>query len=615
MATVAERRGIVRRPMSNRGVWSWVTTIDHKKIGILYGATALFFLGFGGIEAMVIRIQLARPGAGVVSEATYNQIFTMHGLTMVFLVVMPLGAAFANYFIPLMIGARDVAFPRINAFSYWAFLFGGTFLYSSFMLGGAPDGGWFGYPPNSVVAPGNGMTYYALGLAMLGIASTASAVNLAVTVIQLRAPGMTLMRMPVFVWMVLVVQFLLIFSLPIITLGLVQLLFDRRFGTLFYDPGAGGDPVLWQHLFWLFGHPEVYILILPAFGIVSEILPVFARKPLFGRPFVIFSGIAIGFLGFGVWAHHMFTVGLGPVANSAFGVATMLIAIPTGVKIFNWLGTLWKGDIRFDTPLLYAVGFVALFIVGGLSGVMHAVVPSDYQQTDTYFVVAHFHYVLFGGALFGFIGGLHYWFPKVFGRMMGERLGKAQFWVMFIGMNLTFWPMHALGLQGMPRRIYTYEEGMGWDLNNLIASVGAAVLAVAILMLLANIILSLRKPKDAPADPWDGRTLEWSVSSPPPEYNFAEIPVVHHEDDLWHHKYTQTREGTLVPVQAGAAEADAGEVHVHMPSPSFWPLITALGLPIIGYGLLYNWIAVGVGAVVTAVGLFGWVLEPSAEEE
>ncbi|MCJ7832048.1 MAG: cbb3-type cytochrome c oxidase subunit I, partial [Actinobacteria bacterium] len=442
-----------------------------------------------------------------------------------------------------------------------------------------------------------------------------SSINLTTTIVQMRSPGMSLMRMPVCAWMSLVVQLLLVFSLPIITVGFVELLFDRRGGTLFFDPGAGGDPVLWQHLFWLFGHPEVYILILPAFGIVSEILPVYSRKPLFGRPFVIFSGIAIGFLGFGVWAHHMFTTGLGPVANSVFGVATMLIAIPTGVKIFNWMGTLWRGDIRLQTPLLFAVGFVALFVIGGLSGVMHAAVPSDYQQTDTYFVVAHFHYVLFGGALLGFIGGIFYWFPKMFGRRLSDRLGKVIFWFMFIGMNMTFWPMHMLGLQGMPRRIWTYAGGMGWDVNNLIATAGAFVLALGSILFLVNMFMTFRKPKDAEDDPWDGRTLEWTTTSPPPEYNFAELPEVHHEDDFWHRKYTEDRQGRLVRVQDGTSDASTGgEVDIHMPAPSFWPAIVALAMPIIGYGLMYSWWVAGAGAVVAAVGAFGWALEPSYVE-
>jgi cytochrome c oxidase subunit I len=624
----AERPGgLLRRPHVTTGFWSWFTTIDHKKIGILYGITAFAFFLIGGSEALLIRVQLARPDQSFLEPAVYNELFTMHGITMVFLVVMPLSAAFFNYLLPLMIGARDVAFPRLNAFSYWAFLFAGLFIYSSWFLGGAPNGGWFGYAPNSVTDPSRGMTFYAIGLLIAGIASTVSAVNLAITILNMRAPGMTLFRMPVFVWMGLVVQLLLAFSLPVITIGLVELLFDRLFGTHFFDVAAGASPVLWQHLFWLFGHPEVYILVLPAMGIVSEILPVFARKPLFGYQFVVFSGIAIGFIGFGVWAHHMFAVGLGPVANTAFAVSTMIIAIPTGVKIFNWLGTLWNGDLRFATPMLFSIGFIAMFVIGGLSGVTHAVVPSDYQQTDTYYIVAHFHYVLFGGAIFGLFGGIYYWWPKVFGRKLSEAGGKLSFWLMFIGFNMTFGPMHILGLQGMPRRIQSYPASLGLAFWNMVATIGAFVIAISVLVFLVNAIASFRKPKQMEADPWDARTLEWATSSPPPEYNFEEIPVVHSLDDLWHRKYAETEGGRVVPVAAGGSEepaaidehagehgAEGGGGHaIHMPSPSYFPLIAAAGLPIAGYGLIFGVPAVALGLVITLAGFFGWALEPSAE--
>ena len=446
---------MLQRPASLTGFWSWFTTVDHKKIGIMYGVAAFGFFVIGGLEALLIRAQLARPDGTLLNADQYNQIFTMHGVTMIFLFVMPMSSALFNYLIPLMIGARDVAFPRLNAYSFWVFALGGLFIYSSVFLGGAPNGGWFGYAPNSTTDPSIGMTFYALGLIITGIASTAGAVNLAVTVINMRAPGMTLFRMPPFVWMGLVVQFLLVFSLPIITVALFQLLFDRRFDTAFFDPTRGGDPILWQHLFWLFGHPEVYILILPAFGIISELLPVFSRKPLFGYQFVVFSGIAIGFIGFGVWAHHMFAAGLGPVANTAFGISTAIIAIPTGVKIFNWMGTMYGGDIRFASPMLYTVGAVTMFVIGGLSGVTHAIVPSDYQQTDTYYIVAHFHYVLFGGAVFAFFAAFYYWWPKVFGRRLREAFGKVQFWVLLVGFNLTFGPMHILGPAGHdPARVH-----------------------------------------------------------------------------------------------------------------------------------------------------------------
>ena len=394
------------------------------------------------------------------------------------------------------------------------------------------------------------------------------------------------------------------------------MLFDRRFGTHFFDPAAGGDPVLWQHLFWLFGHPEVYILILPAMGIVSEVLPVFSRKPLFGYQFVVFSGIAIGFIGFGVWAHHMFAVGLGPVANTAFGISTMIIAIPTGVKIFNWLGTLWKGDVRLTSPMLFSLGFVGMFVIGGLSGVTHAVVPSDYQQTDTYYIVAHFHYVLFGGAIFGLFSGIYFWWPKVFGRMLSEPLGKFHFWSMLVGFNLTFAPFHILGLQGMPRRIQSYPASLGLATWNLVSTVGSFIIAASILVFLWNAVASMRKPRREAADPWDATTLEWATSSPPPDHNFDEIPTVHALDELWHRKYAEKPDGVVVPVPAGGSGAPShGGEAIHLPSPSYWPLVSALGYLPLGYGLVFAgmpWLA-ALGGLIVVVGLYGWVLEPSVE--
>ncbi len=626
VTTTRRREGILRRPTATTGFSSWFTTIDHKKIGILYGATALVFFLVGGIEALLIRSQLAEPNGTLLNADQYNEIFTMHGVTMIFLFVMPMSAAFFNYFIPLMIGARDVAFPRLNAYSYWVFLLGGLFIYSSFFLGGAPNCGWFCYAPNSVVDPTIGPTFYALGLIITGIASTAGAVNLAVTVINMRAPGMSLFRVPVFVWMGLVVQLLLAFSLPIITVALFQLLFDREFATHFFDPTAGGDPILWQHLFWLFGHPEVYILILPAFGIITEILPVFSRKPLFGYQFVVFSGIAIGFIGFGVWAHHMFAAGLGPVANTAFGVSTAIIAIPTGVKIFNWMATMYRGDLRFTSAMLFAIGTVTMFVIGGLSGVTHSIVPSDYQQTDTYYIVAHFHYVIFGGAVFGLFGGVYYWWPKVFGRLLSEPLAKLHFWLMLIGFNLTFGPMHILGLQGMIRRTYTYPESLGLTFWNQVATLGSFLIALSILVFLVNVVRTRMKALPAAADvadPWDGRTLEWMTPSPPPVHNFDEIPTVHALDEFWHRKYVEDeRTGRLVPAQAGAADAGEpdpaghGAGHgIHLPSPSYWPLVAAIGMPVIAYGVLYSWWAVGIGFLIALVGFYGWALEPSVAAE
>ena len=621
MATaVADRRSSFSRPRATTGWWSWVTTVDHKKIGIMYVVTAFVFFLLGGLEALAIRSQLAAPNQSVLDAETYNQFFTMHGVTMIFLVVMPMGVGLMNYLVPLMIGARDVAFPRLNAFSYWIFLFGGLFLYSSFFLGGAPDGGWFGYAPLNRSLPGNGMTYYSIGLQILGVASLAGAVNFIVTIINMRAPGMTMMRLPVFVWMTLVTSFLLLFAMPIIAVALFQLMFDRVYEANFFNPAAGGDPLLWQHLFWLFGHPEVYIMILPAMGIVSDVLPTFSRKPLFGYSALVFAGAAIGFMGWGVWAHHMFTTGLGPVANSAFALSTMFIAVPTGVKIFNWIGTMWGGSIRFTTPMLFSIGFIAMFIIGGLSGVTHSIVPHDAQQQDTYYVVAHFHYVLFGGALFGLFAGFYYWWPKAFGKMLGERLGKLHFWLMFIGFNATFAPFHILGLQGMPRRIQSYPDGYGWERWNMVSTIGAFIIALSILVFMVNAALSRRRGREAGGDPWDGRTLEWSTPSPPPEYNFAEVPLVKHRDEFWHRKYVPTPEGEPTRVFAGGADGDVetaehDEGHgIHMPSPSYFPVVAALGLPITGYGVMYSPALIVLGLLTTMLGLFGWVLEPSAEE-
>jgi cytochrome c oxidase subunit 1 len=469
------------------------------------------------------------------------------------------------------------------------------------------------------------MDFYALGLQILGIASLAGGFNFIVTILNLRAPGMTLFRMPVFVWMTLVTSFLIIFAMPVIAVALFELTFDRLFDANFFNPAAGANPLLWQHMFWLFGHPEVYILILPAFGIISEIIPVFSRKPLFGYPFVVFSGIAIGFMSWGVWVHHMYTTGLGTIANSAFGISTILIAVPTGVKIFNWMGTLWGGSIRFKAPMMFAVGTVAMFTIGGLSGVTHSMVPSDYQQQDTYYIVAHFHYVLFGGAIFGLFGGIFYWFPKFTGRFLNETLGHIQFWIMFIGFNLTFFPMHMSGLLGMPRRIYTYTDGYGWDLYNLLSTIGAFVIALSVLTFIINFVMSVRSGKRAGADPWDARTLEWSIPSPPPHYNFAEIPQVHARDDFWHHKYQEDAEGNVVPVMAGAAHATetahGGDGHeeghaegIHLPTPSFFPLIASLGFPLVATGLIYDYALVPVGATLIVVGLYGWALEPATEE-
>lgn len=622
-ATLPERKvadpGLLKRPTeSTNGVWSWITTVDHKRIGIMYGVASLVFFIIGGIEALLIRLQLAAPNGDVLTADVYNQMFTMHGTTMVFLVVMPLSGAFFNYFLPLQLGARDVAFPRLNAFSWWAYILGGIFIYTSIFLGGMPNGGWFGYAPNTSItySPGHNIDFWIFGLQILGIGSTASAVNFIVTIINMRAPGMTFMRMPVFTWMTFVASFLLLFAMPIITVALFLLSFDRTYGAHFFNPGAGGDPVLWQHLFWLFGHPEVYILILPAMGIVSEVLPTFSRKPLFGYSVVVFSGIAIGFMGWGVWAHHMFAVGLGPVAVSAFGISTMFIAVPTGVKIFNWTATLWGGAIRFTTAMLFSVGFISTFVIGGLSGVTHSLVASDTQQTDTYYIVAHFHYVLFGGALMGLFSGFYFWWPKIFGKMLNERLGQAHFILMVVGMHLTFFPMHIVGLQGQPRRMYQYDEGMGFDFWNMVETIGSFVIAASVLVFFYNIFKTARSNEMAPRDPWDARTVEWMTDSPPKPWNFDHIPTIHTVDEFFHRKYEEDENHVMRRV-ATAEQVLASEpvdpASIHMPSPSFWPLVVGFALPVMGYGQIYKaWPVTIIGALILVGGMYGWSLEPSA---
>jgi cytochrome c oxidase subunit 1 len=612
--------GVIPRPTTYTGLWSWLTTVDHKRIGALYGVSAFVFFLIGGIEAGIMRLQLATSDASVVSADWFNAMFTMHGTTMIFMVIMPFGATFFNFMIPLMIGARDVAFPRLNAFSYWTFLFGALLMHAGFLIGQVPDAGWFSYA-NLTAAPfsvGKGLDFWALSLQVLGIASLAAGFNFVVTIINMRAPGMSLMRMPLFVWMTLVTSILLVLAFPIITVALIELTVDRQFGANFFNTAAGGDPILWQHLFWLFGHPEVYILILPAMGIVSEVIPTFSRKPLFGYPVIVFSGIVIAIMGWAVWSHHMFTVGLGPIANSVFTITTMLIAVPTGVKIFNWIGTLWGGSIELKTAMLFALGFVALFIVGGLSGVSHAVSPADNQQQDTYYIVAHIHYVLFGGSIFGILAGVYYWFPKVTGRLLHEGLGKLNFWLLFIGMNITFFPMHYAGMNGMPRRIFTYAEEFGWGSMNLISTMGYFVLFIGMIVLVVNLIQSMRKESDAGHDPWDAPGIEWSISSPPPAYNFAEIPHIRGRDHYWIVK--REAEAAGQPITSGEAHVDPRTIH--MPSPSYWPLITALGVVWMGAGMFFEvpwpyikFPVVAPGIVLTFIGTIGWSNEPATAPE
>jgi cytochrome c oxidase subunit 1 len=576
---------VLWRPSAKTGLVSWLTTVDHKKIGFLYGLSALFFFIFGGGEALLIRLQLAVPNNTVLTSAQYSEMFTMHGTTMIFLVVMPLGAAFFNFIMPLQIGARDVAFPRLNAFSFWTFLVGAIIINLGwFLKDGAPDAGWFGYAPltTRTFAPTHAVDMWVMGLQLLGVASIAAALNFIVTIINMRAPGMTMMRLPVFTWMTLFTSFLIILSFPAITIALVELMMDRLFGTNFFEVSNGGMPILWQHLFWIFGHPEVYILILPAMGIISEILPTFSRKPLFGYPIVVFSGASIGFLGFGVWSHHMFTTGMGTTATAAFALMTMAIAVPTGVKIFNWIGTLWGGHLKMRVPMMFAIGFLWMFMTGGLSGIMHSAAPADAQQHGSYFIVAHFHYVLIGGSLFALFAGIQYWFPLMFGRMVSEFWGKASFWLVFIGFNVTFFPMHFLGLEGMPRRTFTYDGNMGWNTGNLVATIGAFILAIGVAVYFAAVIYAYLKGPSAGEDPWDARTLEWSIPNPVPEYNFRVIPTVHARDGYWYQKHHKEEIAKETALHAKDDEAHGG---IHMPFQSIYPFFASCGILVAAIGI------------------------------
>jgi len=505
----------------------WVLTTDHKKIGIMYLVLTGVFFCMGGVEALMMRTQLSVPNNTLLTSEHYNQLLTMHGTTMIFLFVVPVWAGFGNYFLPLMIGARDMAFPRLNAMSFWLLALGGIVFYATLFFH-PPDAGWWSYPPlsESLYSPSGGQDAWIFLIHLTGISSLLGAVNFYVTIVNMRAPGMSWNRLPLFIWSLLVYAILLIIALPVVAAAVTMLLTDRHFGTHFFDPTAHGSPVLWQHLFWFFGHPEVYIMILPGFGVVSEVIPVFSRKPIFGYKAIAAATAVIAFLATLVWAHHMFASPLPIVVLGFFMLSSFLIGVPTGVKIFNWIATLWRGSLVMTTALWFTIGFIAIFIIGGITGIFLAVFPVDWQLNDTYFVVAHFHYVLMGGAVFTVFAGLYYWYPKITGRLLNERLGKASFWVMFIGFNATFFVQHALGLSGMPRRIYTYQPGLGWSTYNLISTIGSYILGVGVLLTIINIYRSLTKGQIAGPDPWKGNTLEWFTTSPPPVNNFDEIPRV-----------------------------------------------------------------------------------------
>nr|WP_172656721.1 cytochrome c oxidase subunit I [Domibacillus robiginosus] len=560
-------------------MWEYLTTVDHKKIAILYLIAGGFFFLVGGVEAMIIRIQLAVPNNDFVSAGLYNEILTMHGTTMIFLAAMPLLFAFMNAVMPLQIGARDVAFPFINALGFWLFFFGGLFLNLSWFLGGAPDAGWTSYASLSLASEGHGIDFYVLGLQISGFGTLMGGINFLVTIINMRAPGMTYMRMPLFTWTTFIASALILFAFPPLTVALFMMMFDRMFGSGFFDVAMGGNTVIWEHFFWIFGHPEVYILILPAFGIFSEIIPTFSRKRLFGYSSMVFATVLIGFLGFMVWAHHMFTTGLGPVANAIFAVATMAIAVPTGIKIFNWILTIWGGSVKFTVPMLYAISFIPSFVMGGVTGVMQAAAPADYQFHDSYFIVAHFHYVIVGGVVLALLGGLHFYWPIMFGTMLNEKLGKVSFAFFFTGFHLTFFIQHFLGLMGMPRRVWTFFPGQGLETGNLVSSIGAGFMAVGVIVLLINILITMVRNVQVGRDPWkDGRTLEWSIPLPVPFYNFKQLPLVRGLDAFWVEK---------MKGKAGMTPAEpVGDIH--MPNNAFTPFLMSLGLFIAAFGTMYQ---------------------------
>jgi cytochrome c oxidase subunit I+III len=616
MATLAERLDAIWD--EHPGLASFISTVDHKRIGMRYFYTGMAFFILGGIEALLIRLQLAGPRLELLSPEAYNQLFSMHGVTMMFLFAMPVLSAFGNYFVPLMIGARDMSFPRLNAFGYWVFLAGGVFMYSAFLVGRAPNDGWFNYMPlgDAEFTPGINIDFYALGLILLGISTTGGAINFIVTILKLRAPGMTLNRIPIFVWGELAMAFQIVFALPMLTLACVMLALQRSFGFHFFDAAAGGDPLLWQHLFWIFGHPEVYIVVLPAFGIASAIIPTHVRRPMIGYTYIVLAELGTALIGFGVWVHHMFATGLPQMTTAFISAASFMVAIPSGVQVFAWLATLVAGRPRMKTPMLYILGFIATFVIGGVTGVMFSAIPFDQATHDTHFVVAHLHYVLVGGAVFPMLAAIFHWGPKMIGRMLDERLGKISFWLVFIGFNLNMFPLHLLGMLGQPRRTYTYEEGLGWEWHNLLSTIGAFIMGLGILLIAVNWFRSKKNGEPAGDDPWRGETLEWATSSPPPKYNFTTVPTVRSKEPVWDQPELQegaSREqgdyrltGGHTTLSTSMLDAQPQAV-VHMPHPSPWPFYLTCSLLVLFYGfLLESLLLTSIGGLLSAIAFMGW---------
>jgi cytochrome c oxidase subunit I+III len=630
MATIAERLESIwsERP----GLYTFLNTIDHKKLGVKYIVTAAVFFVLGGIESLILRVQLTEANLRIVDPETYNQLFSMHGVTMMFLFALPMLSGFGIYFIPLMIGTRELAFPRLNAFSYWALVAAGGFMYSAFLIGQAPNDGWFNYVPFALPEfnPHLNIDFYGLGLIFLGFSTTAGAINFIVTILKMRAPGMSLNRMPIFIWGELGMALSVILALPALTAATVMLELERKFGFPFFSPSEGGDPILWQHLFWIFGHPMVYIIVLPALGMASTIIPTFSRRPMVGYTYIVLAEMATALIGFGVWAHHMFAIGLPQLNLAFFSAASLIIVIPSGTQIFAWLATMFAGKVVLKTPMLFTIGFIFVFVIGGLTGAMLGSVPFDQQAHDSYFVVGHLHYVLVGGMVFPLFGVLYYWLPKITGKLLHERMGKVSFWTMFAGFNLAFFPMHISGLLGQPRRTFTYEPGLGWDIHNLLSTIGAFMLTVGIGITLWNIVSSIRKGTPAGNDPWDSETLEWATTSPPPDYNFDAIPTVESRTPMWDQAELKDPPRGLSgppPEHPSAWPLDEGHVAlstsmmdatpqavIELPEESPWPFALTVAMTVFFFAFLVDAWAVSVAAFVAcAVCVVGWFWKPARD--